>query len=301
MKLIKPAEISAKIMTLIDDAERELIIVSPYNHITGWEKLIRRINKTKERGVLVLWYSRKNNVQENNAKEVIVNLGIQPILIEDLHAKIYMNERSAIVTSMNMSKISDDKSIDLGYITETKEEYDQVYQVYIKYINHREKPVETEDQPMKPSRDEKIRHIDLPEGISEIPYFKLIHEYITNRYGNFNASFLREPEEVLEYQDFIKPGVKLQFISYSQAVRLKIWLPPSQPVTKLEGRLLKSIKSFKLKYPNEVECYPDPSENYIKYYHPEYYRKIVDWNRSTVNMVMQDIDLFVKMVFQYIK
>lgn len=301
MKLIKPAEIAAKIMTLIDDAERELIIVSPYNNITGWDKLIRRINKTKERGVTVLWYSRKNNVQENNAKEVIVNLGIQPVLIEDLHAKIYMNERSAIVTSMNMSKISDDKSIDLGYITETKEEYDEVYQVYMKYINHREKPVETKGQPGKSSPVEKIRHIDPPSKIAGITYFELIHEYITKRYGSFNARYLREPEEVIEYQDFIKSGVRLQVIAYSQAVRLKIWLPPSQPVTRIEERLLKSVKSFKLKYPKEVECHPDPSENYIKYYHPEHYKRIEDWNRSIVNKVMKDIDLFFEMVFQHIK
>ena len=301
MKLIKPAEISAKIMTLIDDAERELIIVSPYNNITGWEKLIRRINKTKERGVSILWYSRKNNVQENNAKEVIVNLGIHPVLIEDLHAKIYMNERSAIVTSMNMSKISDDKSIDLGYVTETKEEYDEVYEVYIKYINHREKPIETKDKLRESSKVEETRHIDLPKGIIEKPHFKLIHEYITNKYGSYNARYLSEPEEILEYQDFKMPGVKLQFTPYSQAIRLKIWLPPSQPVIKFEGKLLKSVKSFKLKCPKEVDCHPEPSENYIKYYHPEHYKKIEDWNRSTVNRVMEDIDLFVEMVFQHIK
>ncbi len=292
MKLIKPAEISAKIMTLIDDAEKELIIVSPYNNITGWEKLIRRIKKTKERGVSVLWYCRKNNVHENNAKEVTVNLGIQPYLVEDLHAKIYMNERDAIVTSMNMSKISDDKSIDIGYITETKEEYDEVFQVYNKYINQSKKPVGDQDQQAKPSQNEKIRHIDPPKGISDKPYFLLIHEHINNRYGYSSAS---------EYQDFIRPGIRVQFIAYSQAIRLKVWLPPTHPVQKIERLLLKSVKSFKLKYPKEVECYPEPSENYVKYYHPENYKRIEDWNRSTVNKVMQDIDLFVDMVFQHIK
>lgn len=39
MELIQPAEISGKIMTLIDQAKEELIIVSPYNKFTYWKKL----------------------------------------------------------------------------------------------------------------------------------------------------------------------------------------------------------------------------------------------------------------------
>ena len=37
MNYIEPLEISSKIMTLIDEAEEELIIVSPYVDIKDWE------------------------------------------------------------------------------------------------------------------------------------------------------------------------------------------------------------------------------------------------------------------------
>ncbi|WP_423147899.1 hypothetical protein [Rubrolithibacter danxiaensis] len=33
MELVQPAEISGKIMTIIDEAENELILISPYNKI----------------------------------------------------------------------------------------------------------------------------------------------------------------------------------------------------------------------------------------------------------------------------
>ncbi len=36
MELIQPAEISGKIMTLIDQAKEVIIIVSPYNKFTYW-------------------------------------------------------------------------------------------------------------------------------------------------------------------------------------------------------------------------------------------------------------------------
>lgn len=39
MKFIPPLEISSKIMTLIKEANRELIIVSPYIQILYWTKM----------------------------------------------------------------------------------------------------------------------------------------------------------------------------------------------------------------------------------------------------------------------
>lgn len=42
MKLIKPAEISSKIMTLIEEADESLIIVSPYNDLEKWDKINKR-------------------------------------------------------------------------------------------------------------------------------------------------------------------------------------------------------------------------------------------------------------------
>ncbi len=81
MKLIKPAETSAKIMTLIDEAEKELIIVSPYNNLDGWTKLTNKIKKAQSKGIEISWYSRKNNVDKSNSEEVR-SIGIEPILVE---------------------------------------------------------------------------------------------------------------------------------------------------------------------------------------------------------------------------
>ena len=39
MKLIKPSQISGEIMTLIEEADKKLIIVSPYCKFSDWKKL----------------------------------------------------------------------------------------------------------------------------------------------------------------------------------------------------------------------------------------------------------------------
>lgn len=120
MHFIPPAEISGKIMTLIDQAKEELIIVSPYNKVTDWDKLIKRLDRARERGVGITWYIRSG--VKNNARQ-IRSLGIEPIEVDNLHAKLYMNENDAVVTSMNLSEYSDTSSIDIGYFIDEKDEY----------------------------------------------------------------------------------------------------------------------------------------------------------------------------------
>ena len=42
MEYIKPPEIASKIMTLIDEADEKLVVVSPYNDFLKWEIAIMR-------------------------------------------------------------------------------------------------------------------------------------------------------------------------------------------------------------------------------------------------------------------
>ncbi|MBY0478979.1 MAG: hypothetical protein K2Q24_15130 [Chitinophagaceae bacterium] len=120
MELIRPAEISGKIMTLIESAKEKVIIVSPYNRIDSWTKLTNRIKEAKNKGVKFEWFIRKN--VDGNYREV-ADIGITPIEIENLHCKIYLNEKTAIVTSMNLHYYSDTNSIDIGYCTTNENEY----------------------------------------------------------------------------------------------------------------------------------------------------------------------------------
>ena len=43
MKLIKPSEISAKILTLLDESNERVILVSPYMKIPKWDKLLAMV------------------------------------------------------------------------------------------------------------------------------------------------------------------------------------------------------------------------------------------------------------------
>lgn len=291
MKIIKPAEISAKIMTLIDDAEKELIIVSPYNNITGWNKLLNRIKKAQHKGVHIDWYSRKNNVQSNNAEEVERNLNISPILIDDLHAKIYMNEETAIFTSMNMSRVSDEKSLDLGYLTESRNEYEEIKSFFNKHIklpiadNKKERHLN--------SNGREVTQINGTEDniITNEYHVKNINLHISKKYGKFKYNYKKE--EILEYLDFIRPGFKIQFVPYSHAIRTHLYLPARISDKFIEKMIISSVELKKLHKRNELELCYDNDQRFIKYYFVDYGTKLDKWGVELISKFLKDLDIII--------
>lgn len=136
MKIIPYLEISSKIMTLIESAEKELFIVSPYVNISNWEKMKKCLIRAKNRNVKIWMYVRKNAQQDLS---ILKEIGINPILIENLHAKLYVSEKYGIVTSQNLVFYSDINSIDIAYKTENIDERTELIEFINKSINEIEK------------------------------------------------------------------------------------------------------------------------------------------------------------------
>lgn len=151
MKFIPPLEISSKIMTLIEEAEKELILVSPYVEVSKWDKMKKCLDRAIKRGVNLTFIARKNAKQDLSPLEV---LNIKPILINDLHAKVYINEKYGIVTSQNIVNYSDINSIDIAYQTENNKERAELidfvnkYITTVKSIEEKIKPIERNIKPI---------------------------------------------------------------------------------------------------------------------------------------------------------
>ena len=131
MEFIQPAEITSKIMTLMDDADLKLVIVSPYNNFYRWIKFKKHLTSAIKRNVNFEYYIRD---QKDIDFKQFEDFGITPKLIKDLHAKIYLNEKYAIISSMNIIEYSDNNSIDFAYKTETSKEYNEINSFLNKFI-----------------------------------------------------------------------------------------------------------------------------------------------------------------------
>lgn len=182
MELIRPTEVSAKILSLIEDATKSLIIVSPYNAFINkdnieWKKLIKQFQKAQSKGVNISYYARRGEHHKG-----LESLNISPILIESLHAKLYINDTYAILSSMNLVYASDEQSIDFAVKTETIKEYNDVLDYFNNFI--------------KPNYVKQIKKIDL----SEIPVVEFFNSQVFFKNSQFdlvktyydNTSFIKE-------------------------------------------------------------------------------------------------------------
>lgn len=131
MKLIKPSQISGEILTLFEEADKKIIIVSPYCKIGKWYKLLAKLKSLLERNIQIEFYVREG---ELDTIQEVKQTGIVPICIKNLHCKIYMNEKEAIVSSMNLLLSSEMNSLEIAYKTTNQEEYNELLDFYNRYI-----------------------------------------------------------------------------------------------------------------------------------------------------------------------
>ena len=104
---------------MINDAREQLAIVSPYvDRVTHVEQAILR---AKNNGAQVVVFVRRDGktLGGRNSKDALEwfrSTDIEVVGVPNLHAKFYMNEREAVVTSMNLLKSSWTSSLELGIV-----------------------------------------------------------------------------------------------------------------------------------------------------------------------------------------
>lgn len=125
MKIIPPYQISSEIINLIHQAEKYIVLVSPYVNFKNWGSIKQEIKKAIQRGVKIEFITRYD-VDNHKSWEQVEELGIHPKLVKNLHAKLYYNEKNGIVTSMNLLTSSNLSAIEFGAIYNTKEEIQEL-------------------------------------------------------------------------------------------------------------------------------------------------------------------------------
>lgn len=145
MRIIAPYQISSEIINLINHAKEYLILVSPYIDIQKWDAFKTEFIKAQKRGVKISIYIR-NDTGNFKSWEQLEAFGIKPKLIEGLHAKLYFNEHSGIVTSMNLLNSSNLSALEFGAIYDTSAELSELKSFVKSYLSPIvEKAIPTDD------------------------------------------------------------------------------------------------------------------------------------------------------------
>lgn len=119
MKFLTTKEIAGQIISILREAKEFIIIVCPYLDVE--DEYIKRIKVAMENKVEIIIVFGKTELKDSE-RQKLQNLHTDNIkFLENLHAKCYMNEETALVTSMNLYKYSEENNREIGIVINRKE------------------------------------------------------------------------------------------------------------------------------------------------------------------------------------
>lgn len=107
-EFLNTSRISTELERIITDAEERLVIISPY--IKAEQRILEKLEDAAKRGVAVRVIHGKRDLRsdERGRLKPLSSLStvVELLYRENLHAKCYLNEGQAILTSMNLYEVS---------------------------------------------------------------------------------------------------------------------------------------------------------------------------------------------------
>ena len=128
-KFLSTTGISHQLEEIIRNAEERLWLISPFLKVTPRIKqLLEDVNRLRIDSRVIYG---KNELQpeENNWLKSMTS--IRTSFCKDLHAKCFMNESEALLTSMNLYEFSQINNYEMGILVSRKEDpelYEEIYQ-----------------------------------------------------------------------------------------------------------------------------------------------------------------------------
>lgn len=111
-KFLNTTGVSYHLEELIKGTKERLILISPYLQFTDRIKEHLSNLNIQKRDIRIVYRENKLQLEENNWLES--QIGIRTSLCKNLHAKCYINENEAIITSMNLYEFSQQNNNEMG-------------------------------------------------------------------------------------------------------------------------------------------------------------------------------------------
>lgn len=131
--------VSYRLEEIIKGAEERLVIISPFLRIN---ERIKSLFEDKDRlkiDIRVVYGKSELQPEENNWLESMNS--IRTSFSKNLHAKCYLNEKQALLTSMNLYEFSQVNNHEMGILVVREEEpelYDEIYQESMQIVRNSE-------------------------------------------------------------------------------------------------------------------------------------------------------------------
>ena len=112
VELLTTAEVSARLEKIIKEANDRLILISPYIKVS---KRIRELIQEQDRQKIDVRFVYGKKETDPSEKQWLKSMSsVRTSFYENLHAKCYLNEDSALLTSMNLHESSQVNNYEMG-------------------------------------------------------------------------------------------------------------------------------------------------------------------------------------------
>ena len=125
MKIFQTEPDVAGVISLIENAKEYVIIVSPFNDLTGWDKLKNVINQASKK-ISIEYY-----VRQGQGMRGMDGIDVNVFDVPGLHAKMFFSEKEGMISSGNLDIRPD---INCTILLNKKEEYNSIVNFFERYI-----------------------------------------------------------------------------------------------------------------------------------------------------------------------
>ena len=113
-EFLNTEDISARLVAIISDAREFLCLISPYLSVNDRLKQRIEAKASSEVSVHIIYRHQEQNPDVNAWLKSLPSVSTS--FCENLHAKCYMNEKEAILTSMNLYEYSQSNNNEMGIL-----------------------------------------------------------------------------------------------------------------------------------------------------------------------------------------
>jgi hypothetical protein len=179
MEFLADWQVPDALMRVITRAKRRLTLVSPYNK--HWGHLKREIAAAVQRGVQVTLYHRSDEPNPLADFDTVTSV---PVLM--LHSKIYANESSVLVTTMNLHETSATYSREVGFLIRKRGLRRQI-ETYVESLGGDANPAPTYIEPLG--------------GDAKPAPMTGDANYATNLQENARPAVVASPKDIVDFLD----------------------------------------------------------------------------------------------------
>lgn len=113
-RVVTDDAVASSVLQIIREAREFVVLVSPYNAF--WTHLKNEIQVATQRKVRVSAIYNSSSYARGDGIEWLLTQGATVYQLPNLHAKLYLNESSAMLSSMNLTQGSSRNSMDVGML-----------------------------------------------------------------------------------------------------------------------------------------------------------------------------------------